>query len=173
MTSKRKVAFGILPLNDNSGNHYDIEIEQGEDKLGGTHATIAIIPSYDDGIVIDIDEWETLKHSIDAGLKAFNNLPAEEVEPRKQSSTHRGGRVMANLPSFTVGDIVRTRKGAHFWGRVVSIYEIYPDDWRADVLAITAGFAGTLHVYPTGQLQLRPEDSYTTQIPLTPLQRMR
>lgn len=59
---------------------------------------------------------------------------------------------MTAKPSFKVGDTVRTIKGASFWGVVKALYEVEPDNWRADVFAVDPGFYGTLHVYPTSQL---------------------
>jgi hypothetical protein len=60
-------------------------------------------------------------------------------------------------PPFEIDDEVRTIKGAHFWGKVVSCYRIEAG-WRVDVLAIAEGFEGTLHVYPATQLALRQAD---------------
>ena len=59
-------------------------------------------------------------------------------------------------PPFERGDYVRTIKGAHFWGIVVSVYVLEETEWRVDVLAIAPGFEGTLHVYPAKQLERRP-----------------
>lgn len=59
-----------------------------------------------------------------------------------------------------VGDYAHTIKGARFWGKVVSVYELPQlvegqqsgGEWRADILAVDGGFLGTLHVYPLAQL---------------------
>jgi hypothetical protein len=63
---------------------------------------------------------------------------------------------------FELGDIVKTTRGARFWGEVVSVYDLgparfegEPSGWRCDVRAIAADFAGTIHVYPATQLSRR------------------
>jgi len=64
---------------------------------------------------------------------------------------------------FKVGEIVKTIKGARFWGEVVSVYRISlwleegpgngpPYEWRVDVRATHPEFRGTIHVYPAEQL---------------------
>ena len=64
-------------------------------------------------------------------------------------------------PPFAKGDLVRTFKGAEFWGQVESVYDLgparyegEPHGWRVDVRAIAPGFRGTIHVYPAAQLVL-------------------
>lgn len=60
---------------------------------------------------------------------------------------------------------VRTKKGAKFWGEVVSLYSVQPvsetdDGRRADVRAIDPGFEGTIHVYPVAQLEQAPSGDH-------------
>lgn len=80
---------------------------------------------------------------------------------------------------FNVDDIVRTKKGAKFWGKVVSCYAVmvpkfstgvgedeatgekssfqttqWRSEWRCDVMAIDPGFLGSIHVYPAEQLEV-------------------
>jgi hypothetical protein len=50
------------------------------------------------------------------------------------------------------GDLVRTRKGAHFAGRVDVIFMTKRGNLRAVVEALDDRFAETLHVYPLDQL---------------------
>jgi len=52
------------------------------------------------------------------------------------------------------GDPVRTRKGAHFSGVVVVLYDSLGGFPHAVVEAVEPGFEGTEHLYPLGQLML-------------------
>lgn len=61
---------------------------------------------------------------------------------------------------FKAGEIVRTTKGARFWGEVASVYLVpwgqggsEHMSWRVDVRAIHPEFLGTIHVYPAVQLE--------------------
>lgn len=75
---------------------------------------------------------------------------------------------------FKEGNYVKTIKGAKFRGRVVSIYRVdrtlefvglrvrhpdieLPPEWRVDVMAVHPQFAGTIHVYPSVELELIAE----------------
>lgn len=57
---------------------------------------------------------------------------------------------------FELGDLVRTVKGAKFWGKIIS-FDNDPDSHPgATVLAIDPRFHGTKHVYPLKQLEACP-----------------
>lgn len=86
---------------------------------------------------------------------------------------------------FKVDDIVRTKKGARYWGKVTACYAVlvpkfhegykevesessqekmgervkievieWKTEWRVDVMAVDPGFMGTMHIYPSEQLEL-------------------
>lgn len=61
---------------------------------------------------------------------------------------------MVGEPSFKLHDIVETVKGAKFWGEIIA-FDSDPERPGCTVMAIAPDFAGTKHVYPLGQLQLR------------------
>lgn len=67
---------------------------------------------------------------------------------------------MSSVQGFAIGDIVRTIKGANFWGRIIA----FDSDLASPgctVMAIADGFAGTKHVYPLTQLSHVPATANT------------
>ena len=92
-----------------------------------------------------------------AGLRGANLTTLNRLqETAERAADALEARALSQSPApeggVRVGGFAKTIKGANFWGRVVALYEIAPGEWRADVLAVADGFAGTLHVYPVKQL---------------------
>jgi len=56
------------------------------------------------------------------------------------------------MSEFEIGDLVRTRKGANFCGRVIVLFDSLDGYPHCVVEAIEPGFERTLHVYPLGQI---------------------
>lgn len=52
-----------------------------------------------------------------------------------------------------LNQLVKTTKGAQFWGRVIGTHDMFGDKPGAVVEAIAEGFQGTRHVYPIAQLE--------------------
>lgn len=59
---------------------------------------------------------------------------------------------MSDEQPLEVNDLVKTRKGAHFCGRLIHKFNNLAGAPHAVVEAIEPGFEETLHVYPIGQL---------------------
>lgn len=58
-----------------------------------------------------------------------------------------------------MNDLVKTRKGANFCGRVIVLFNNLAGYPHAVVEAIEPGFEQTLHVYPIGQLISDEDDA--------------
>lgn len=58
-------------------------------------------------------------------------------------------------PTIDIGDIVKTKKGANFSGRVIGLYEDYETGVPGAVVqADREAYRGTKHVYPLAQLEI-------------------
>lgn len=59
---------------------------------------------------------------------------------------------MSDEQPLEVNDLVKTRKGANFCGRLIIKFDNLGGFPHGVVEAIEPGFEGSLHVYPIGQL---------------------
>lgn len=87
------------------------------------------------------------KDVFDAAVDAHAAMVRESIR-----RGHRGSGPVDR--PIAKGDPVRTRKGAHFSGIVVVLYDSLGGYPHAVVEAVEPGFEGTEHLYPLGQLML-------------------
>lgn len=120
--------------------------------------------------------WERLSNARVAALRALAASPLTEEQPVAEHIAFRReamekAMALALLDNettltaqaaawpFSHLSVVKTKKGAHFAGIVVSCYQLpiigssFDGEWRVDVLAVREPFLGTLHVYPAAQLE--------------------
>jgi len=76
--------------------------------------------------------------------------PIEKLKSEVHSTMKKDDRCR-----FAVDDVVKTIKGAKFWGRVVSVYQVSPGDWRVVVMATHIEFYGMTINVPDKELDFR------------------